>query len=197
MTKDLPPAPKADAFHATLAAITLELVDGAALRARHGFDAGLSGFQSCELAATPYVLESGDETTTVRLAQADVRSARLDGETVLYTRDGQEHRARFARTGNRLWLDAGFVRSYEDCTYAPALASAEAESGAVRARSDGKIVRVDVAVGDAVTLGQPLVVLESMKMEFELTAPLAGTVRALHVAVGDQTQAKRVLVEIA
>ena len=50
----------------------------------------------------------------------------------------------------------------------------------------GTVVDVAVAVGDEVTAGTPLVVLEAMKMEQVVTAPHAGTVAALAVAV-DQT----------
>ena len=57
----------------------------------------------------------------------------------------------------------------------------------------GKVVKVLVAAGEAVAAGAPLVVLEAMKMEHTVRAPEAGTVRALHVAVGDQVDADRLL----
>jgi biotin carboxyl carrier protein len=40
----------------------------------------------------------------------------------------------------------------------------------------GKLLRLDVRVGDAVKAGQTLAVIEAMKMENELVAPLAGVV---------------------
>ncbi len=198
MTRELPAAQPVPDWHLTLAALVLHLDDAARLRARHAFTESLSGWNSSELAATPYVLECGEQTRTVRLGVDDLASAsRVDAETVCYARDGVELTARFARSGDRLWLDAGgVVRSYVDCTYAPVLAAAAAGADALRARSDGKIVRVDAAVGDAVTASQVLVVLESMKMEFELTAPRTGVVRVVHVVVGDQVHAKQLLVEL-
>lgn len=48
--------------------------------------------------------------------------------------------------------------------------------GAVRAPMTGKLLRVSVALGDVVPAGQPVAVIEAMKMENELLAPLAGTV---------------------
>lgn len=48
----------------------------------------------------------------------------------------------------------------------------------------GKIVRALVETGQAVEQGQPLILIESMKMESELLAPLAGTVGAVHVTAG-------------
>ncbi|HWA89206.1 MAG TPA: biotin carboxylase N-terminal domain-containing protein [Rhizomicrobium sp.] len=50
----------------------------------------------------------------------------------------------------------------------------------------GKIIQVLVRPGDAVKKGQPLAVLEAMKMEHTLSAPAEATVEAVPVAVGDQ-----------
>jgi biotin carboxyl carrier protein len=57
----------------------------------------------------------------------------------------------------------------------------------------GKVVRVLVTAGQEVAAGAPLVVLEAMKMEHTVRAATAGTVRAIHVAVGDQVDGDRVL----
>lgn len=59
----------------------------------------------------------------------------------------------------------------------------------------GLIVRVDVAVGDVVHTGQPLVVIEAMKMENELRAQAGGSVRTVHVAAGSAVEKGAVLVE--
>lgn len=50
-----------------------------------------------------------------------------------------------------------------------------------------------VAAGDRVVARQPLVVLEAMKMEHEITAPVDGTVGELSVAVGDQVDGGQTL----
>jgi acetyl/propionyl-CoA carboxylase alpha subunit len=49
----------------------------------------------------------------------------------------------------------------------------------------GTVIRVSVAAGDAVTAGQPLLVIESMKMESEITAVRDGVVDQVFLAVGD------------
>ena len=54
----------------------------------------------------------------------------------------------------------------------------------VRAPMPGLIVRVNVKVGDEVQAGQGLVVMEAMKMENELRATAAGTVRSVEVSPG-------------
>jgi biotin carboxyl carrier protein len=57
----------------------------------------------------------------------------------------------------------------------------------------GKVVKILAAAGQEVAAGAPLVVLEAMKMEHTVRAPDAGTVRALHVSVGDQVDSDRLL----
>ena len=64
----------------------------------------------------------------------------------------------------------------------------EAGGGGLSAPMPGAIVAVLVAPGDAVEAGQPLVIMEAMKMEHTITAPHAGVVSAVHYAPGDQVQ---------
>jgi biotin carboxyl carrier protein len=53
----------------------------------------------------------------------------------------------------------------------------------------GSIWKLLAGVGDAVGDGQPLLIVESMKMEFPLEAPHAGVVAAIAVAEGDHVKA--------
>ncbi len=69
--------------------------------------------------------------------------------------------------------------------------------GVVRSPMPGRIISVSVSVGDTVTSGQPILVLESMKMENTIASPVAGTVSAVHVAAGDSVQHGQTLAEIA
>ena len=73
-----------------------------------------------------------------------------------------------------------------------------AEGGlVVTAPMPGKIVRVEVAVGQAVKPGDGLVVIEAMKMENEFRATTAGTVSEVRVQVGQTVNAGDVLVVVA
>ena len=69
--------------------------------------------------------------------------------------------------------------------------------GVVRAPMPGRIVSVNVSVGDSVTSGQTVVILESMKMENTISATSAGSVTVVHVAAGDSVQHGQTLVEIS
>jgi len=74
--------------------------------------------------------------------------------------------------------------------------AAGAGGGALRTQMPGRVVRVLVAEGDQVEKGQPMVVVEAMKMENELKAPAAGAVRRLLVKPGDLVEARAVLAEL-
>ena len=61
----------------------------------------------------------------------------------------------------------------------------------------GRIVAVHVKAGDRVRRGQPLVVLEAMKMEHGVTAPADGIVEAVHYASGDLVEEGAELLSLA
>jgi 3-methylcrotonyl-CoA carboxylase alpha subunit len=66
---------------------------------------------------------------------------------------------------------------------------------AVRAPLPGKIIDLRVKAGDTVSKGQPLLVLEAMKMEHTLAAPSDGKVKSVRYAVGEQVAEGAELVE--
>jgi pyruvate carboxylase subunit B len=68
--------------------------------------------------------------------------------------------------------------------------------GDVTTTMPGNIVDVLVQVGDAVKAGQAVLVSEAMKMETEVQAPIAGTVKAVNVVKGDRVNPGDVLIEI-
>jgi len=55
----------------------------------------------------------------------------------------------------------------------------------VRSEIAGSVWKIEVAVGDAVAEDDPLIILESMKMEIPLLAPRSGVVREILVAEGE------------
>jgi propionyl-CoA carboxylase alpha chain len=69
--------------------------------------------------------------------------------------------------------------------------------GALVAPMPGAVVRIAVAVGDAVETGQPLMWLEAMKMEHVITAPADGVVAELAVSLGQQVEQGTALAVVA
>jgi acetyl/propionyl-CoA carboxylase alpha subunit len=89
---------------------------------------------------------------------------------------------------------SGRVRS--DAGAAAGRPAVAAGAGAVKAIMPGKIIRVLVAEGDAVAEGDVICILEAMKMENELKAPQAGTVKALYIQPGQDVESGAVLADI-
>jgi acetyl/propionyl-CoA carboxylase alpha subunit len=106
-----------------------------------------------------------------------------------------------ARAGREVWVGQG-GRAW--VLERPAALNLERRSGtregagsqSVIAPMPGRVVRVEVTEGDAVSAHQVLVVMEAMKMEHALEAPSAGVVRRLACAPGDLVQAGASLVEL-
>jgi len=68
--------------------------------------------------------------------------------------------------------------------------------GDVSISMPGNIIDVLIQIGDKVKAGQPILITETMKMESEIQAPIAGTVKAVHVAKGDRVIPGKILVTI-
>ncbi len=100
-----------------------------------------------------------------------------------------------ARDADVTWIGHGgsawAIRSVSGADLADAAAD-----GDVRAPMPGQVLLVHAATGDRVSAGDPLVVLESMKMELVLTAPVDGNVTELTVAVGDKVAVDQPLARI-
>ncbi len=69
-------------------------------------------------------------------------------------------------------------------------------SSTLTAPMPGTVIKVNVHTGSTVQAGDPLVVLEAMKMETPLLAPFDATVKAVHVEEGDRVAGGAVLVEL-
>jgi pyruvate carboxylase subunit B len=74
--------------------------------------------------------------------------------------------------------------------------AAEMGQGELNAPMPGKILEILVKEGDEVALGDPVAILEAMKMENELKAPVSGTVRTITVAENDSLEKNALILEI-
>jgi 3-methylcrotonyl-CoA carboxylase alpha subunit len=116
----------------------------------------------------------GDDT----FAATVMRHRTSDGVDYTLFADGRSRRLRL--------VDPLDVTQYE------AVASGEAS---VRSPLPGKIIDLRVKAGDTVSKGQPLLVLEAMKMEHTLAAPTDGKIKSMRYAVGEQVAEGAELVE--
>ena len=79
---------------------------------------------------------------------------------------------------------------------APAAPAASGAAGTVVSPMPGTVLDVRVKEGDAVSVGQVVVILEAMKMETEIVSEVAGSVAAVRVKKGDAVDTDTVLVEV-
>ena len=73
---------------------------------------------------------------------------------------------------------------------------AATNEGKLTARMPGQVIDILVQAGDAVTAGQPLVILEAMKMEIRVAAPADGTVGAIFVQKGETVERDQQLLSL-
>lgn len=75
--------------------------------------------------------------------------------------------------------------------------SAPAGSGVITAPIPGLILQIKVNVGDTVSAGQLVAIMEAMKMENNITAPVSGTVKEIHVQKGNDVSTGDVIMIIS
>jgi 3-methylcrotonyl-CoA carboxylase alpha subunit len=138
-------------------------------------------------------LPGGLQQASVRRLGDDRLAIFLAGETFAAT--VVRHRAA-GGTDYTLFADGASYRlrlvDPLDVTQYEAVASGDAS---VRSPLPGKIIDLRVKPGDSVSKGQPLLVLEAMKMEHTLTAPADGTIKSVRYGVGEQVAEGADLVE--
>ncbi|RIK84662.1 MAG: 3-methylcrotonyl-CoA carboxylase [Hyphomicrobiales bacterium] len=146
------------------------------------------------------VAQTGPRRFTVEIdgETHEIEGVGISGQGARYVVDGVMETAAFLRDGAALAMRCGgHVHRAEDLTRAPAAREGGAGGdGKVRAALNGRVVALSVEAGETVAPGRPLVTLEAMKMEHVHMSTLAGTVTAIHVALGGQVAAGQIVIEI-
>lgn len=108
----------------------------------------------------------------------------IDDQDITFTVNGRWREAQVKSEKDLLLERLGFTR-----------AKSATESN-IKAPMPGKIIRILVEAGQEVEQGEPVVILEAMKMENELKAPVSGTVQAILASTGDTVEKRQPLLEI-
>jgi len=121
-----------------------------------------------------------------------------DPDTIAAAIAGQRYHARYFIAGAHvyLWLAEELYDFVLDDPRTHEF-SATAAVGGLTTPLPGVVVSVPVAVGSKVSAGDVLMVIEAMKMEHAISAPHAGTVKAIHFARGDRVPEGSELLEVA
>jgi 3-methylcrotonyl-CoA carboxylase alpha subunit len=111
------------------------------------------------------------------------------------TIDGERAEWRYASDRDVIWLGTDGW-SWPVRRQLTAATQQSRTDGDLRAPMPGQVLLVPAAVGEQVRAGDPVVVLESMKMELVIAAPLDGQVAELTVAVGDRVSLDQPLARV-
>jgi geranyl-CoA carboxylase alpha subunit len=188
---------------AVASALLVETAPGAARGSARALAQRLPVVQRFEFAGATLqarVVDHGPHRHRVQIGEAchEIEFVQLDAHHARLVCDGVMESTSFVRDGARLHFTLGGQpwRADDTTRAASARQGGGASDGRLRASMNGRVVAVQVQPGQRVEAGQPVITLEAMKMEHIHVAPLAGTVKALHVAAGDQVPAARVVAEI-
>jgi propionyl-CoA carboxylase alpha chain len=200
-------APLAGPAEVELAVLAAALAGAASRREAARVLGGLpSGWRNVPFQPQRVGFDHGGETVEVGYRQArsgllvdgrdDVRLVSATPVAVVLEVAGVEHRLAVALDGEDVDVDGdGWSVALRVLPRFPDAAAAVAE-GSLVAPMPGTVTAVHVAAGDAVGAGQPLLVLEAMKMQHPVVASTAGVVRSLDVVPGTQVDAGTVLAVI-
>ncbi|MGC8121711.1 acetyl/propionyl/methylcrotonyl-CoA carboxylase subunit alpha [Marinobacter sp. VGCF2001] len=172
--------------------------------------AGQNGWSNAPASVMPMKLEAQDETfellvrhthdaLLVALNQDDyeIQLESHSPGTLCIIDNGVRQRCQYYRHGDFLYLQAlGRSWAVRDVTHQPASSKAGAGSGRIQAGMDGAVIDVLVAEGDTVEQGQPLLILEAMKMEHPVKADRGGKMERLLIEPGHQVKRGQLLAEI-
>lgn len=138
------------------------------------------------------VVAANEDTYAIRLTEIGEGRvlADLDGRTRTLIPSCGEIRAGF------IWGVRGVSLAVTPYLAGKLLSSGGTASGEVLAPMMGQVIAVEVAEGQTVGLGDRLGVMESMKMELVLRAPVAGTIGAVGCAAGESVERDQCLFEI-
>jgi propionyl-CoA carboxylase alpha chain len=139
------------------------------------------------------VKDPGGAKATRTMEPSALNVTAVTEDQVLLEVSGVRHRFDVGRAGGVVWVDSGFgAVALTPAERLPA-PTAAGQPGSLVAPMPGILVRAEVASGDQVTAGQPVLILEAMKMEHQILAPADGTLSELRVKPGTQVEAGDVL----
>jgi acetyl/propionyl-CoA carboxylase alpha subunit len=193
-----------EAVHALVAALAAQAGRRAVTPVLPGLP---SGWRTLPTAPQTVLFDVGDHRTEVRYrfdrgavhasvddwSPASLRMLTSTAQSLNAEIDGVRRHYRVTRCGVTYYVDSSLgSTTLREVERFPEPSAAQ-EAGSLLAPMPGAVVRVEVAEGDPVRAGMPILVLEAMKMEHTVRAPADGVVSAISVVAGQQVDSGQVL----
>jgi 3-methylcrotonyl-CoA carboxylase alpha subunit len=123
-----------------------------------------------------------------RTGEHEIEIVAMRGEELEARIDGRLHVIPFVIQGSTVHFAFDGDIYFADVTDKGARAKARHREQTTSAPMPGVVLKILVKQGDAVTKGQPVLILEAMKMEHQIVAPKDGTIAAINCAEGELVQ---------
>lgn len=138
-----------------------------------------------------YTVTLGERTLTLRPLGDGLYAVDVNGRRVVVA-------AAFGKDSCYVDIDSHLleIREASEDGFAGGAGDHAAIKDKIFAPMPGKIVKIMVKVGDAVIEKQPMVIVEAMKMENQVNAKAAGTVKAVNFKAGDQVDTETPIIEL-
>ncbi|MDJ0756517.1 MAG: acetyl-CoA carboxylase biotin carboxylase subunit [Ardenticatenaceae bacterium] len=156
----------------------------------------------------PFACRFGENVVTVKVHEDDQYRVQVENKAPLTFRcinqtadtirlecDGVQKTIDYAFGPDQtLWLqDELFTAVFQDNLLAPPILEESAGSGNIVAPMPGAVMRLEAAVGDTVSKGQTLLILEAMKIEHPIPAPFDGLVAEILIEPGQQMKVRELM----
>jgi 3-methylcrotonyl-CoA carboxylase alpha subunit len=134
---------------------------------------------------------------TITVGETSFTRVTRNADQITATANNTQHRATTTAAHNIVTIkSAADAQTLTVPTPLDVTAGADENSDQIIAPMTGTVTLVHVSAGDTVTMGEPLVVMEAMKMEHVLTAPRDGTIDQMFCAQSDATSEGTILVTL-
>ncbi|WP_409428862.1 acetyl/propionyl/methylcrotonyl-CoA carboxylase subunit alpha [Mycobacterium sp. SMC-11] len=138
------------------------------------------------------------DAAQVQIGDGEIQSANahVEGDQLIATVAGRQRRYLFAEDDGQLWIsDERGTWQLREAEVVRVHRGGAARSAEIASPMPGTVIAVSADSESTVGEGDPVVVVEAMKMEHTLTAPISGRVQVL-VAVGEQVKVDQVLARL-
>ena len=161
----------------------------------YNVELGIGKLITIEIDGITFQAETKKTKTGLRV-NLDKKEFLIRFEGAYVSINGEKHTVEVSnlRRGRSSWYNA--KEETEDTKVGKSIPRIHGGEGIIHPPMPGRVISIKVKEGDSVKIGSPILVLEAMKMQNEVTSNIDGIVREIRVSEGDLVESEDVLVVI-